>query len=130
MDELDPFKQSLQQNIFDAYESGLPLTDGCMAFYDEERKCFVDGASLKPLEGEAAVEAEEAFAALTPQERMANASYLAACALYRIAERAETSGTASTFNAATAGSKPMEAEPVGRIIQRLFRSPFAPKISP
>jgi hypothetical protein len=128
MDELGSFKDSLQQKIWDAYESGLQLSEGCRAFLDEEQKCFIDGFSLKPLTGEQAAEAEEAFASLTPEQRMTNSSYLATCALYQIADRMKTTKTAFAFNTATRENRSTEAEPVSRIIQRIFRLPFAPKL--
>src|ERR1700677_4891990 len=55
MDELSNIKSSLQDNIWNAYKFGIQLPEGCVAFYDEHKKCFVDGGSLKPLEGEFAV---------------------------------------------------------------------------
>jgi hypothetical protein len=128
MDDLDKFKQSLQEQIWNAYDSGLQLPDGCVAFFDQQSGNFVDGATLQPLQGETAAMATEAFDALTPQEQTSNASYLAACALYRDAEQNEAGKTAADFNAATQNASPDEAEPVRDIIRRLFRPSPAPKI--
>jgi hypothetical protein len=127
MDELSNIKSSLQDNIWNAYEFGIQLPEGCVAFYDEHKKCFVDGGSLKPLEGEFAVMAAEAFAALPRRQQENNTSYFTFCALYSDVVRREENQVASAFNSATHHRRTGEAEPVADIIRRVFSSLLAPK---
>jgi hypothetical protein len=127
MDELSNIKKSLQENIWNAYEFGIQLPEGCVAFYDEQKKCFVDGGSLKPLEGEFATMAAEAFEALPRRQQENNGSYLTFCALYSDVVRREDDGVASVFNSATHHRRTGEAEPVAQIIRRVFSSLLAPK---
>jgi len=127
MDELSNIKNSLQENIWNAYEFGIHLPDGCVAFYDEQNKCFVDGGSLKPLKGEVAALAADAFDALSPHQQENNRSYLTFCALYSNVVRREDDGVASAFNSATHHRRTGEAEPVAQIIRRVFSSLLAPK---
>ena len=127
MDELSNIKKSLQDNIWNAYEFGIQLPDGCVAFYDEQNKCFVDGGSFKPMEGEIATMAAEAFEALSLRQQENNGSYLTFCALYSDVVRREDNGMASAFNSATTPRRTGEAEPVAQIIRRVFSSLMAPR---
>jgi hypothetical protein len=127
MDELSNIKTSLQNNIWNAYEFGIQLSEGCVAFYDENKKCFFDGGSLQPLEGEFARMAAEAFAALSRRQQEHNTSYLTFCALYSDMVRREENQVASGFNSATHHRRTGEAEPVADIIRRVFSSLLTPK---
>jgi hypothetical protein len=127
MDELANIKKSLQDNIWNAYEFGIQLPEGCVAFYDEQNKCFVDGGSLKPLEGEFATMAADAFDALSCRQQENNTSYLTFCALYSDVVRREENEVASAFNSATHHRRTGEAEPAAHIIRRIFSSLLVPK---
>lgn len=127
MDKFATLKTTLRDDIFNAYEHGLKLPDGCTAFYDQQRECLVDGASLKPLEGETKLLAVEAFDALTPQQQENNKSYLTYCNLYSELVRNENNEASAAFNFATKSRPPAEAEPVGQIVRRIFSSLLAPK---
>jgi hypothetical protein len=127
MAEWSKLKATLQDDIFNAYEHGIQLPEGVVAFYDQQRECLVDGANLQPLTGEAKSMAVAAFANLTPEQQEKNKSYLTFCVLYSDLVRREESEATTAFNAATQSRPAAEAEPVGQIVRRIFSSLLAPK---
>lgn len=76
-------KERLGEQIQTAYQFGLRLPDGRLAFYDRQRGIFVDGSSLQPLAANDAKFAKEVFEQLSPQERQRNAAYVEAVRNYQ-----------------------------------------------
>lgn len=127
MDKHSSLKNSMQENIFDAFEHGLKLPDGCIAFYDQQKECFIDAGSLKPLQGESKRMAVAAFDALTPKQQDDNKSYFTLCALYSDLFNKADGQASLAFNSATKSRPSAEAEPVSQIVRRIFSSLLAPK---
>jgi hypothetical protein len=121
-------KQNLQNDIWNTYESGIQLEDGCVAFYDQINEHFVDGASLKPLDSDLADQASSAFAAMTPQQQLHNRSYLTFCAIYSDLENGTRGEISPAFNRAMQPARSNTVEHVSRVVERVLSSLFAPRI--
>jgi len=90
----EALKEHLREKAETAYQFGVPLSDGRLAFYDRKNNGFVDGATFQPLQGEDAKTAAEEFKKLSPKQQRGNACYVDACNAYADAENISQSADA------------------------------------
>lgn len=100
----EKLKERLREKAETAYQFGVPLPDGRLAFYDRKNNDFVDGATLQPLQGDDAKTAAQEFQQLSPKQQKANACYVDACNAYADANgisQAADEGSLNVKNAKT-----------------------------
>src|SRR3569833_3034925 len=83
--DAEKLKTRLRGDIDTAYQFGVQLPDGSVAFFDRRRGIFVD-ASLQPLNDQDTKQAADDFKQLSPQEQRKNSCYADACYAYADAD--------------------------------------------
>jgi hypothetical protein len=72
----EKLRDRLREKAETAYQFGVPLPNGKLAFYDRGNAEFVDGTSLQPLRGEDTRAAADGFKQLSYRDQQANAGYV------------------------------------------------------
>lgn len=128
MPDISLLKERLREDIFNTYESGIKLPEGIVAFYDQRKDCFVDGANLHRLQGATAQDAALLYADLSSDQQLHNRSYLTFCTIYSDLDGGWRNRASPSFNYAAQPAKTQGPEHASSIVRRVLASIMPPML--